>query len=42
MMGDIISDLNTRRGRVQGMDTEGQQERRDGPSAVCRNDAIWE
>jgi elongation factor G len=23
MMGDILSDLNTRRGRVQGMDTEG-------------------
>jgi elongation factor G len=23
MMGDIVSDLNTRRGRVQGMDTEG-------------------
>lgn len=23
MMGDIMSDLNTRRGRVQGMDTEG-------------------
>ncbi|MBL8164502.1 MAG: elongation factor G [Anaerolineae bacterium] len=23
MMGDIVSDLNTRRGRVQGMDTQG-------------------
>ena len=23
MMGDIMSDLNTRRGRVQGMDTVG-------------------
>src|SRR5690606_23072481 len=23
MMGDILGDLNTRRGRVQGMDTEG-------------------
>ncbi len=25
MMGDIVSDLNTRRGRVQGMDTEGHK-----------------
>jgi elongation factor G len=25
MMGDIMSDLNTRRGRVQGMDTEGNK-----------------
>jgi elongation factor G len=25
MMGDIMSDLNTRRGRVQGMDTEGHK-----------------
>lgn len=25
MMGDIMSDLNTRRGRVQGMDTQGRR-----------------
>jgi elongation factor G len=25
MMGDVMSDLNTRRGRVQGMDTEGHK-----------------
>ena len=25
MMGDILSDLNTRRGRVQGMDTQGSK-----------------
>lgn len=25
MMGDIVSDLNTRRGRVQGMDTQGHK-----------------
>ncbi|MBC7810395.1 MAG: elongation factor G, partial [Burkholderiales bacterium] len=25
MMGDIMGDLNTRRGRVQGMDTEGSR-----------------
>jgi elongation factor G len=25
MMGDILGDLNTRRGRVQGMDTQGSK-----------------
>jgi elongation factor G len=25
MMGDIVGDLNTRRGRVQGMDTQGHK-----------------
>ncbi|MFN8378199.1 MAG: hypothetical protein U0452_05960 [Anaerolineae bacterium] len=27
MMGDILGDLNTRRARVQGMDTEGSKMR---------------
>ena len=42
MMGDIMSDLNTRRGRVQGMDTVGIKEYRDGRSSAIGDVALWE